>query len=230
MTKRSAADDPARALRRSRADVVAVALRLLDEGGLAGLSMRNIATALSLQPSALYWHFPNKQSILAAVADALLAPVVAVSGAAGDEQDPPGETSSVPARGTASGGNDDDWRSAARRAALQVRGALLSATDGAEVVASTLALGLGERDPAVPIARALGTTASGPSASAARTITTYLLGHTQHWQQRRFAERLGLAEVSTTDERTEFLVGLDLLLDGVASRPATPAGVRGAVT
>ena len=52
-----------------------MALQLLDEYGLPDLTMRNLATALGIQPSALYWHFPNKQALLAAVSAKILAPV-----------------------------------------------------------------------------------------------------------------------------------------------------------
>ena len=58
-----------------RDDIVAVALELLDAHGLPELSMRRIAGALGMQPSALYWHFPDKQTLLGAVAaDVLGAP------------------------------------------------------------------------------------------------------------------------------------------------------------
>ena len=45
---------------------------MLDRYGLADLTMRRLATELGVQPSALYHHFPNKQALLAAVADEVL--------------------------------------------------------------------------------------------------------------------------------------------------------------
>ena len=33
------------------------------------ITMRRLAGALKVQPGALYWHFPNKQALLGAVAD-----------------------------------------------------------------------------------------------------------------------------------------------------------------
>lgn len=56
-------------MRNTRADVVATALRVLDEQGLEGCSMRRVAAELDVQPSALYHHVPNKQSLLALMAD-----------------------------------------------------------------------------------------------------------------------------------------------------------------
>lgn len=52
--------------------IVDTALALLDEYGLPDLTMRRLATALGVQPSALYWHVDNKQSLLAALADRIV--------------------------------------------------------------------------------------------------------------------------------------------------------------
>lgn len=55
--------------RHDRDGVARSALALLDEVGLADLSMRRIAARLDVQPSALYWHFSSKQELLAELAD-----------------------------------------------------------------------------------------------------------------------------------------------------------------
>ncbi|HWJ82872.1 MAG TPA: TetR family transcriptional regulator [Nocardioides sp.] len=59
-------------VRHRRGDVVARAIRTLDEHGLAELTMRRLAADLDVQPGALYHHFSGKQALLAAVADELL--------------------------------------------------------------------------------------------------------------------------------------------------------------
>ena len=56
-----------------REDVVGRALAVLDDHGLADLTMRRLGSELGVQPSALYHHFANKQALLAAVADEILA-------------------------------------------------------------------------------------------------------------------------------------------------------------
>ncbi|AZS40367.1 TetR family transcriptional regulator [Microbacterium oxydans] len=61
--------------RHDRDSVARSALALLDEVGLADLSMRRIAAGLDLQPSALYWHFANKQELLAELADRITASI-----------------------------------------------------------------------------------------------------------------------------------------------------------
>ncbi|GAB3957639.1 TetR/AcrR family transcriptional regulator C-terminal domain-containing protein [Actinoallomurus acanthiterrae] len=47
-----------------RETVLRTALRLLDEVGLDGLSLRRLAKELGVQAPALYWHFANKQDLL----------------------------------------------------------------------------------------------------------------------------------------------------------------------
>lgn len=59
--------------RHDRDGVARAALALLDEVGLADLSMRRIAARLDVQPSALYWHFASKQELFAELADRITA-------------------------------------------------------------------------------------------------------------------------------------------------------------
>lgn len=59
----------------SREDVLAGALRLLDEVGIDGLTMRRLADALDVQAGAIYYHFKDKQELLEAMSDALMAGV-----------------------------------------------------------------------------------------------------------------------------------------------------------
>src|SRR6185437_14854218 len=119
--------------RHSRDDVVEAALRILDDLGLPDLTMRRLAAALDVQPSALYWHFPNKQTLLAELADRIVA------------------ARRVPAAADPAA----DWRDAVRGEAAALRDALLAYRDGAEVVSSTLALGLGSPETVDRLARAV---------------------------------------------------------------------------
>ena len=59
-------------MRNTRADVIDAALRVLDEHGLEFCSMRRVASTLEVQPSALYHHVPNKQTLLALMADEIV--------------------------------------------------------------------------------------------------------------------------------------------------------------
>src|SRR5262245_45598643 len=46
------------------ADVVAAALDLLDENGVYGVTLRDVAARLNVQAPALYWHFAGKSDIV----------------------------------------------------------------------------------------------------------------------------------------------------------------------
>jgi TetR/AcrR family tetracycline transcriptional repressor len=49
--------------------VVDTALAVADEEGLEAVTIRRLAQGLSVTPMALYWHFADKEALLAAVAD-----------------------------------------------------------------------------------------------------------------------------------------------------------------
>lgn len=59
----------------NRDDVVTTALAVLDSWGLEYTSMRRVAGALDVQPSALYHHVANKQTLLGLMADRIVAGV-----------------------------------------------------------------------------------------------------------------------------------------------------------
>ncbi|WP_329400638.1 TetR/AcrR family transcriptional regulator C-terminal domain-containing protein [Streptomyces lydicus] len=58
----------------NRATVVAEALNLLDEVGLDAVSTRQLAKRLGVEQPSLYWHFRTKKDLLAAMAQAAMAP------------------------------------------------------------------------------------------------------------------------------------------------------------
>ena len=187
-------------MRYRRDDVVARALRVLDDHGLADLTMRRLGTELGLQPSALYHHFPSKQVLLAAVADEILA------------------------RGTRSRPDDladEDWEDRARTACHALRDACLAWTDGAEVVATARAFGLGARAPYDELAGVL--TAGGIGGeladAAARTLLHFVLGHAVDEQTHRQAGSAGAIDTDpTTDFTGDFGTGVDLVLAGLRAR------------
>ncbi len=98
-------------------DVITGALGVLDTHGLEFCSMRRVAAALGVQPSALYHHVPDKQTLLALMADRIVADVRA----------------------------PDDGPREKRALALchGLRDAMLSIRDGADVVATASAFRLG---------------------------------------------------------------------------------------
>jgi TetR/AcrR family tetracycline transcriptional repressor len=60
---------PVQRPRLSREAVIDGALALAAEAGLDGLTIRRLAQHLGVTPMALYWHFTNKDELLAGVAD-----------------------------------------------------------------------------------------------------------------------------------------------------------------
>ncbi len=61
----------------SRESVVERAIDLIDAEGLEAVTVRHLAQELGVTPMALYWHFKNKDELLAGVTDHLLRQILA---------------------------------------------------------------------------------------------------------------------------------------------------------
>jgi TetR/AcrR family tetracycline transcriptional repressor len=192
--------------------VVNAALHLLDEHGLPELTMRRLAAVLNVQPSALYWHVENKQTLLAAVADRIL----------GDAR--PSPTPEV------------SWRDATAVEAVTIRDALLAYRDGAEVVLSTRALGLGADEAHARLESALRRGHDSETSQLAATALLHLvLGDASLVQQRLQADSLGAVAADTgldsmtrPDADAAFRLGVELLLSGVELRIGRDSGANSA--
>jgi AcrR family transcriptional regulator len=101
------------AVRIQREVILQQALKVLDEEGVDGLTMRALATKLKIQAPSLYWHFANKQELLEALADALMEGV-------GRKTD-----------------FEADWQTVLKSIAREIRQALLAHHDAARVFAGT---------------------------------------------------------------------------------------------
>ena len=181
-------------------DVVEAATSLLDNYGIADLTMRRLARELDVSPGALYWHFPNKQQLLGAVADRILAPVGTDDSAAGD------------------------WRDRIVSTCGQLREALLSHTDGAELVSASFAAGQSKvmSDVLDRLSTAASEAGVAPANAelAARTVVYYLLGFTADEQSRMQWDAAGadvVRTVWTENPSARFAFGLRLLIDGIAA-------------
>lgn len=60
----------------SRERITKAALDILAGYGLADVSMRRVASSLSVAPAALYWHIANKQELIAAMGLAIVRPLI----------------------------------------------------------------------------------------------------------------------------------------------------------
>ncbi|NKY86223.1 TetR family transcriptional regulator [Nocardia veterana] len=180
-----------------RADVIDGAIAILDQYGLADLTMRRLANALNVQPGALYWHFPNKQALLGAVADRILTPM--------DEP--------VTA---------EEWSGQISELAHRLRSCLLAYRDGAELVSATYASRLTTSKGRERLAGAMirGGMTREEADLAAYTLLYYVLGETVDEQSRMQMDSAGalaeqdspLYENTSATERFDF--GLQLFLGG----------------
>lgn len=211
--------------------VVDTALELLHESGLAGMSMRTLATRLGVQPSALYWHVPSKQALLTAVAEQVLGGVGAAgsgrsggTGADGAKADGSGVdgvgADAAGAEGAGSGADGSGARATAtgelRAIGVSLRAAVTGVPDGAEIVALGLAAGA-----ANPVADAVdaacarhGMAERGPGLTAA--LTGYVIGLSLE-EQTHHNLRVADPETPAVDYLPRFESGLDALLAGCAA-------------
>lgn len=178
-------------MRHRRSDVVECALAVLDDYGLADLTMRRLGAELGVRPSALYHHFANKQSLLAAVADEILAR---------------GSRRTRPAA----------WDERILAICTDLRDALLSYRDGAELVATVRAFGLGAAAPYDDLLAALDDAGvpAGLVPVAARTLLHFVLGHVADEQTQLQAASAG-AIASEVPASSDFGAGLGIVVDGI---------------
>ena len=66
--RREGPDEPLK-----REQIVSTALALVDRDGLNWLSMRRLGAELGVDPMAVYYHIPNKQALLDAIVEAVMA-------------------------------------------------------------------------------------------------------------------------------------------------------------
>lgn len=190
-------------MRYHRSDIVERAVGILDLYGLPDMSMRRIASELGLQPSALYHHFANKQALLAAVADELL------------------ERGSRPARTAAA------WDEQVLAVSRELRDAMLAYRDGAELIATVHAFGLGASALDGRVARAISAGGFDDTfaRSAATTILYFVFGHVSDEQMHLQANSAGAIDDEPLDraDAESFELGLTLILDGIRLRKAAGA-------
>jgi TetR/AcrR family transcriptional regulator, tetracycline repressor protein len=203
-----------------RQDVLDAALDLLDREGMDGLTMRRLAQALGIQAPSLYWHFPNKQALFDAMADAILRTITL----------PPD--------------NGTRWDVWLRAAACEFRRALKARRDGARLYAGTFPVMdnvLRISDRVIEVLRAAGA----DETTAVRSVFTlqyFVLGFTIEEQatipsnddgvdlrerSRQVTSAMtaryphGAAAVAVLvndDDDARFHFGLDLLIAGLATK------------
>lgn len=177
-----------------RASIAEAALVVLDRDGLAELSMRHVASELGVKAPTIYYHYPNKAALLAAVADSIL-----------------GSAPALP---------DGGWGLVVRAWMEDLRATLLTHRDAAELVSAASASGLMSVNPAAEVIELLqreGWTELDAKWSAAAMVR-FVLGHVAEEQA-----RFNLVADGTLPEGTDpldpqaFSHGVRLLLAGTAN-------------
>lgn len=137
--------------------------------------MRRVADALGVQAGALYYHVPNKQSLLAAIADQILA---------GAEPQFPKDEGQLSESVTAALAG---W-------AHGLRAALLAHRDAAELVSSSHALGLGTIDPTAAGRELLAAGGHPDPEATMAALLHFVLGHVVEEQTRAQMFALGVLD------------------------------------
>ena len=206
-----------------RRRVADTALRLLNEVGLEGLTLRAIARELDVKAPALYWHFKDKQALLDEMATEMYRRMVA-------------DTALDPA---------DTWQERLLKTNRGLRGALLGYRDGARVFSGSRFTGVDharEMEANLRVFTAAGFTLA-RAVHSARTAHLYTLGFVTEEQgvqplpderregydveerARRMADfplAAAVGELLFDDYDRQFEEGLALVIAGIEARYRIP--------
>ena len=185
----------------TRESIITASLDIADTYGLADMTMRRVARQLGVAPGALYWHFPSKQALIAAIGQAICAPVL---------------DDAATVTGTT-------WMERTVAMCDRLRTALLGHRDGAEIVSAalsdpdlrsaltaTISAALGVGDALTPAHREAGAT----------TLLHFIMGETLHEQSvaaLRIAEGADPAGTPTPTGETTFRQGVALVVKGLGA-------------
>ncbi len=202
----------------TRERVLDAAMKLADQSGLEGLSMRKLGQALGVEAMALYYHFANKERVLDGIVDLVFTEIdVPVSGA--------------------------DWKTAMRQRAISVRDALLRHRWAIGLMESRTNPGpanLRHHDAVIGCLRAAGFDMAA-TATAYSLLDSYIYGFAMTKMNLPFEDTSDIVEMSETmlapfapgeyqnladfitehamkpgyDYANEFEYGLDVILDGL---------------
>jgi AcrR family transcriptional regulator len=205
-----------------RERVAGTALRLLNEVGLDGLTLRAIAKELDVKAPALYWHFKDKQALLDEMATEMYRRMVA-----GTALDP-----------------SDTWQERLLKANRGLRAALLGYRDGARVFSGSRFTGT-EHAPAMEANLRLLTDAGftlAQAVDAGRTAHAYTIGFVTEEQGMRplpgelregvdvgerarrlagFPLAAAAGELLFADYDRQFEEGLSVVIAGIGARYGT---------
>ena len=202
----------------TRERVLDAAMKLADQSGLEGLSMRKLGQALGVEAMALYYHFANKERVLDGIVDLVFGEI------------------DLPVAGA-------DWKTAMRQRAISVRDALLRHRWAIGLMESRTNPGpanLRHHDAVIGCLRAAGFDMAA-TATAYSLLDSYIYGFAMTKMNLPFEDTSDIVEMSETmlapfapgeyqnladfitehamkpgyDYANEFEYGLDVILDGL---------------
>jgi TetR/AcrR family tetracycline transcriptional repressor len=183
-----------------RATVVTEALDLLDEVGMSAVSTRALARRIGVEQPSLYWHFRRKEDLLAAMAEAAMAPHAQAR---------------LPTP-------SDDWREWFVQNTRSFRRTLLMYRDGARLHAGSFP---GEADLgriALKMGFLVGSGVPKPAAQVAMlTASRFTVGSVLEEQSdsgRPAASADGALDIPRIDHQSAFEAGLALILSGLVQQ------------
>jgi TetR/AcrR family transcriptional regulator, tetracycline repressor protein len=185
----------------SRTQIVEAAYAMLREHGLAGLSMRRLATDLGVQPGALYYHVASKQDLLVAVAGRILTDAERTI------------STTDPAQ-----------------AASDIRDTLLPVRDSADVISFVQAFRPDSLIPLRRLHELFdGRFPAREARWAAQTLIHYVLGFVAEEHNRAELVRAGILSnpPSPAESLDAFLFGVEAVLQGLAAVSAQPRAPLG---
>lgn len=208
----------------TRARIVAAAIALLDSSGAAGLTFRALADALATGAGALYFHIANKDELMHAACDAIVAPAMATASVGATPQ----ERLRAIGLGIFDAFDAHPWA-----------GAVLADAPGT-MPAVRILEGIGQQVQALGLPDAAlwrgtsalfsyivgvaGQNAANAQLGQARGLdrSTFLADMAAGWSQLDAAAfpftRSMAAQLTSHDDRDDFLAGIDLILDGIAAQ------------
>lgn len=216
--------DRARGDRLSRDRIIDTAIDILDTGGEKGLTFLALAKRLQTGSGAIYWHVADKSALLAAAADRIVAPALATS----LEITPPRETIRTAAMSIFDAIDAHPWlagqiaRDPQQAAALSIFERFGGALQHFEADEDRLFDAWSALVNYV-LGAAVQNAENGRQPARASRMET--LGEVaDRWlaldrDAFPFLRRMA-AGLPDHDDRAQFLAGVDLILDGVASREA----------
>jgi len=216
----------------TRERILAAALRLVDERGMAALSMRHLAAQLGVDPMALYRHVPSKAAVVAGLVELVFAEL-RVPPAAGPGEDRPWQER-VRAFARAYRGVAQahphlvlhlvTHAEAAADATLEASEALFAALEAAGlpprtiVRAADVVVDYVNGVALAEVARPLG------QPDDRQALLAQLPAHPPEWAT---TLRRVFGSLTGDDLRVDFEFGLDVLLAGLEAIAAQPASSRG---